>query len=136
MAFYWNLLHKQWFRLAIAKKNSKWANCARLLRKNAKMPHCTCFMCLRVRMMFSFKCTHATLDRAQSPEQLIPKFIQGCAQRDEPKGTNANLRFPASSCESLRFSAKICVSQMLFTRKRRESAKICENLRLGSVCPP
>ena len=49
------------------------------------------------------------------------------------------LRFSAVSCENQRFSAKICASQMLcFLRKGenlQESAKICENLRLGSVGP-
>ena len=38
-------------------------------------------------------------------------------------------------CEDLRFSAKICVSQMLCFLAKREnlqkSAKFCENLRLG-----
>ena len=61
------------------------------------------------------------------------------------KGTNPRgrtpicgfLRAPAVSCENQRFSTKICASHMhaLPSRKRRESAKISENLRLGSVCP-
>ena len=60
----------------------------------------------------------------------------GCAQGDEPKGTNANLRFSAGSCGFLRFpaknqrfTAKICVSQMLCFLGKGEnlqkSAKIC-----------
>ena len=58
---------------------------------------------------------------------------------DEPKGTNANLRFPAGFCSFLRKSAVFCENlrfpNALFSKKRRESAKISENLRLGSVCP-
>ena len=67
------------------------------------------------------------------------------------KGTNLRgrtpicgfLRVPAVFCGFLRknrrFPAKICVSPMLrFPGKgenQRKSARICENLRLGSVCP-
>ena len=39
------------------------------------------------------------------------------------------LRKSAAFCENLRFP------NALFSKKRRESAKISENLRLGSVCP-
>ena len=46
------------------------------------------------------------------------------------------LRFPGKTSH---FSANICVSQMLCFpgegENQRESARICENLRLGSVCP-
>ena len=63
------------------------------------------------------------------------------------KGTNLRgqtpicgfLRVPAKICGFLQKSAKICVSQMLcFSGKGenlQKSAKICENLRSGSVCP-
>ena len=44
------------------------------------------------------------------------------------------LRTSAVSCENLRFSAKNPrFPNALFSRKRQESAKICENLRLDSV---
>ena len=51
---------------------------------------------------------------------------------NEPKGTDANLRFSAVSCENLRFPAKICG----FLRKAafpkcfvfQEKARICKNL--------
>ena len=53
------------------------------------------------------------------------------------------LQKSAVSCENLRFPAKICISQMLcfpgkgenLRENLRESARICEYLRLGSVCP-
>ena len=49
------------------------------------------------------------------------------------------LRFPAQICGFLRKSAVFCENlrfpNALFSRKRRESAKISENLRLGSVRP-
>ena len=51
------------------------------------------------------------------------------------------MRVPAVFCksQSLQFSAKICVSQMLRFlgegENLQKSAKICENLRLGSVSP-
>ena len=63
------------------------------------------------------------------------------------KGTNPRgrtpicgfLRVPAVSCGFLRKSAVFCENlrfpNALFSRKRRESAKISENLRLGSVVP-
>ena len=63
------------------------------------------------------------------------------------KGTNLRgqtpicgfLRVPAAFCGFLRKSAVSCENprfpSALFSRKRRESAKLSENLRLGSVCP-
>ena len=60
------------------------------------------------------------------------------------KGTNLRgqtpicnfLQVPAVSCENQHSSAKICIfPNALFSRKRRESAKIREDLRLGSVYP-
>ena len=72
-------------------------------------------------------------------ENRLKKPCRAALKGDEPKGTSANLRFSAGSCGFLRFPAKICVSQMLCLpgkgENQRKSARISENLRLGSVCP-
>ena len=85
---------------------------------------------------------------------------KGMARRGRPiifhraalkKGTNASLRFSAGSCgflrkscENLRFPCEnLRFPNALFSRGRRESAKICENLRKSAfglglspqVCP-
>ena len=86
-------------------------------------------------------CNSAGILRFQNPPGR-----SGPRVRDEPKETTANLRFSAvscvflPSCENLRFSAKICVSKMLFfllgsSETLPKSVRICGNLRLGSVCP-
>ena len=57
------------------------------------------------------------------------------------KGQTPICNFPRVSCENLRFSAKISFSQVLCFpgiiegENQRKSARIRENLRLGSVCP-
>ena len=78
-------------------------------------------------------------------EFLVKFFL--CEVRAALKRTNLRgqmpicnfLRVPAVFCGFLRRSAVFCEiarsPNSLFSRRRRESAKICENLRLGSVCP-
>ena len=104
---------------------------------------------------FRFFCMSLPRIEGRSVETLAARCY--CLVRDALKGTNLRgqtpicgflrlpavfcgfLRFSAVSCENQRFPAKICVSQMLCFLGKGEnlqkSAKICENLRLGSVCP-
>ena len=77
--------------------------------------------------------------KKQGKEEQASKFGQrvqevGPRLRDEPKGTNANMRFSAGSCsfsavscENLQFSAKICVSQIPKCFVFWEKARICKN---------
>ena len=75
------------------------------------------------------------------------RVLDGLDSRAALKGTNPRgqtpicgfLRVPVLFYGFLRNSAVFCenlfVSQYFFSKKRQGSAKICENLRLGSVCP-
>ena len=64
--------------------------------------------------------------------------FDGRAYGDEAKGTNANLRFSAGFCGFLQLPAKISgfLRKSAFPKKGenlQKSAKIRENLRLGSL---
>ena len=104
----------------------------------------------KVNVYVPFSCpTKETLSRAafrakarQNPPKPINRAaLKGKNLRDKRQSAVfcGFLRFSAVFCENQRFSAKICVSQMLCFPGKGEnlqkSAKICENLRLGSVCP-
>ena len=64
----------------------------------------------RIYIIESKKNTKETLERHQGRSGIFFKRGGPCLGprlRDEPKGTNANLRFSAGSCGFLRFPAKI-----------------------------